>query len=137
MQQGRPPSLHRASWAALVLGILTTLGGTGHTVAVISVVVKQHRAYEPSQVLLFTTGGILLYQGLAQVAFSRWIRRGRDWAIAVSGVTTFAFCVYMALLIPLRTGGSPKILLVLWAVYLVWLLLAWWRDRHQPLEAAA
>jgi hypothetical protein len=74
------------SWVAILIGLLMVIGGIGHTSGVISVAIKEGRPYNESSVFLLTTGGILLYSGLLNIAISRWIKQARAWALAMSSV---------------------------------------------------
>lgn len=123
-------------WAVFVLAILTLIGGLGHSAAVISVVVKQKRAYDPGAVLLFTTGGMLLYISVWHLVLSQKMRTGKAWAIPVSAALTCGFCLYLVLLIPLRTGSAPRYILALWGTYFIWLLATWWKTSRAKRDAA-
>src|SRR6266508_4406485 len=58
-----PDAYSAAAAIALTLGIVTAIGGVGHSVAVTSVALSD-RAYGPLTILRFTTGAMLLYSGV-------------------------------------------------------------------------
>lgn len=116
------PAFAAVAAIAVTLGALTAIGGIGHTAAVVSAALK--REYGPSVILLFTTGAMLLYCGGMNMAIHPAIRVGRSWAVGVSAATGVLFCFYLVLLLPLRSGSSPRIFLGLWTLYLVGLAAA-------------
>ena len=126
------PSFSAAAAIGLILGILTVVGGMGHTAAIVSLALRGRREYGPSLILLFTTGAMLLYCGGMQVATYRGIRKGRTWALAVSAATVLLFCLYLALLLPLGPDSGPRLSLVMWTLYLVWLAVASWNHWRKP-----
>ena len=123
MNKKRSPNSMLA-WAAIVLALLTGIAGIFHTVAVISVAVKQGKPYDFRLVSLLTTGGILIYPGLINIGISRWIKQGHPWALAMSAVVTLPLLVYEALLVPAH--HSNQVFGVIFSgLYLCFLIVAW------------
>ena len=92
--------------AAVALGLLLGVSGIIHTGAVIGAALKNKKPYDFRLVSLIATGLILVYFGSLNIGISRWIKQGRPWAIAMSGVVTFYLWVYLGLLAALGRQGS-------------------------------
>ena len=118
------PGFSAAAAIGLMLGTFTLVGGMGHTAAIVSLALRGRSEYGPSLILLFTTGAMLLYCGGMHVAIYRGIRKGQTWSVAVSGATVLLFCLYLALLVPLGPDAGPRVSLVMWTLYLIWLVVA-------------
>ncbi len=111
---------HAAAALALSLGVLTVIGGVGHSVAVASLALSDTQEYGPLMILRFTTGAMLLYSGTMNIALCRAIRAGRRWAIRMAAATCLLFWLYLLLLFPLPgTGGTVPPMLGLWSTYLL------------------
>jgi len=97
----------RAAWVAGSIGLVTVIAGTGHLVGVVSAAVNQHKPFDFRLVSLIAIGGMLLYAGLLNLGVSRWLRRGRPWAFAMSTSGTIALLAYAILLMFMKTPPDP------------------------------
>ncbi len=119
---GGPYACQAAAAIGVSLGVLTVIGGVGHSIAVASLALSGRREYGPALILLFTTGAMLLYAGVMNMAVYRAIRAGRRWAVGVGAATVLLFSLYLLFLLPLpSTGETVPPMLALWSVYLLWL----------------
>lgn len=114
---------------AVMLGLLMFVPGLLHTIAVVGSKLKHHKPYDFRFVSLIATGLILSYVGTLNIGLSRWIRRGRTWAIAMSAVATFFLCVYLILLQPIK---DVKLAIILHGCYLCLLSLQGLRSPARP-----
>jgi hypothetical protein len=115
---------------AVTVGVLAVIGGVGHSVAVVSLALRDTDEYGPLVILRFTTGAMLLYFGAMNIAVYGAIKVGRRWAIGVGVATGLFFWVYLVFTLPLPgTGGSVPLALGLWTVYLLWLGAAAFASR--------
>jgi hypothetical protein len=118
-----PYACHAAAAIALSLGVVTVIAGLGHSVAVVSLALRDAQD-RPLTILRFTTGAMLLYSGAMNVAVHRAIQAGRNWAVAVGAATAVLFCLYLFFFLLFHlpgTGGTVRPMLGLWSVYLLWL----------------
>lgn len=120
--RGRIASATVAAWAARVFAVLLLFGGGGHIVGVVARAVARGKPFDYRLASLITTGGVLAYAGLINLAVSRWIRRGSPWALAVSAVATLPLLIYAAVLHPFRAEHD---LILTTSCYFGLLLLAW------------
>ncbi|MBI3698116.1 MAG: hypothetical protein HY238_25185 [Acidobacteria bacterium] len=131
-----PYAFNAAAAIALTLGVITVIGGVGHSVAVTSVALSE-RKYGPLTILRFTTGAMLLYSGMMSVVLYRAIKAGRRWAVGVGAANGLLFWLYLLFLLPLPgTGGTVRPMLGLWSVYLLWLGAAVLASRRRDGAAA-
>ena len=98
IEKRRPHS--SLAWAAVALGVVFGVAGVSHTIAVISVALRQGKPYDFRLVSLLATGGVLVYPGLINIGISRWIGHGHPWALAMSAVVTLPLLVYEGFLFP-------------------------------------
>lgn len=106
-----------AATLGMLLGLAAFLAGIGHTVAVMSLALREE--YVTLTALRFTTGAMLMYAGAANLVLYRSIRAGRPSAIATNLASCLLFVTYLLFLFPLRgTGGTVPPMLGLWSVYL-------------------
>jgi len=112
------------------------IGGVGHLVAIVSVAISQNKPYDFRLVSLIATGGILAYPGMVNLALSRWIWRGREWAFGVSALCTIPLLAYLVLLLFARippdstdpfagAGDSARTTVLINGIYLAVLFSAW------------
>jgi hypothetical protein len=114
-----PPACHVAVAIALLAGGYALIGGVGHSMAVVSLTLREPQ-YGPLQILRLTTGALLLYSGAMTLAMYPGIRAGRRSAVAVGAATALLFWMYLLFTLPLPgTGGQVKGMFGLWSVYLV------------------
>ena len=119
-----PWTCHVAAAIALVFGVITTIGGVGHSVNV-AYLAWNEPEYGPLQILRFTTGAMLIYTGATNVVMYRGIKVGRRSAIAVSAAMTSLFLLYLCFTLPLPgTGGTVPPMLVMWGIFFCWLAAA-------------
>ena len=119
-----PYACQVAAAIAVFLGVVLGIGGVGHSVAVVSLALRETEGYGPLVILRFTTGALLLYSGAMNVAVYRAIRAGRQWAVALGAATGLLSWLHLFffLLFPLPgTGGTVRPNLGPWSVYLLWL----------------
>ncbi len=115
---------HVAAAMGLVFGVVTTIGGVGHSVNV-AYLAWNEPEYGPLQILRFTTGAMLIYTGATNVAMYRGIKVGRRSAIAVSAAMTSLFLLYLCFTLPLPgTGGTVPPMLGIWSIFFCWLVAA-------------
>ncbi len=115
--------------AAAILGLLMVVPGVLHTVAVIGSKLKHNKPYDFRFVSLIATGLILTYVGALNIALSRWIKRGRAWAIAMSAAATSFLCVYLILLQPIK---NVRLAIIVHGCYLCLLFLQGLRSPARP-----
>ena len=130
---GIPYAYHVAAAIALILGITTVIAGFGHSIAVVSLALRDSKD-RPLTILRFTTGAMMLYSGAMSVAVHRAIRAGRNSAVAVGAATGLLFWLYLLFFLLFRlpgTGGTVRPMFGLWSVYLLWLGAALTSSRRK------
>jgi hypothetical protein len=105
LDHGRP--CKRAALVAGSIGLVTVIAGTAHLVGVVAAAVHRHKPFNFRLVSLIAIGGMLLYAGLLNLGVSRWLRRGRQWAFAMSTFGTIALLAYAILLLFMKTPLDP------------------------------
>jgi hypothetical protein len=122
---GVPWQCHAAAAIAVSLGVVTMLGGLGHSAAVV-VVASREGEWATLTTLRFATGALLLYSGVMSVALHRSIGAGHAWAAAVATANCLLFASYLLFLLPLPgNDGTVPPMLGLWITNLIWLGAAW------------
>ncbi|HEU4748597.1 MAG TPA: hypothetical protein VFS56_08865 [Gemmatimonadaceae bacterium] len=109
---------HVAAVIAITLGAVTATAGLGHSIAVVSLTMREPE-YGPLQILRLTTGAMLVYAGAMSAALYRGIKVGQRSAIGVGAATASLLVVYLLLLLP--AGGRETVppMLGLWTIYLL------------------
>ena len=119
-----PIACHIAATIGVAFGVFAVAGGVGHSVAVGALAWREPE-YGSLQILRFTTGAMLLYSGVMNIALYRAIKTGRRWAIAVGVATNLLFWLHLLFVLPFPgTGGTVPRPLGAWSVYLLWLVAA-------------
>lgn len=95
------------AWAAVLMGLVMVVGGTGHLAAVVGAAVHQHKPFGFRLVSLIAIGGMLLYPGILNLVVSASIWRGRQWAFAMSAFATVTLLAYAILLGFMKTPPNP------------------------------
>ena len=114
-----PWACHVAAAIAVTLGVTNVISGVAHSVAVVSLALREPE-YGPLQILRFTTGAMLLYSGAMSVALYRGIRAGQRAAIGMGLAAGLLFWLYLVFTLPLPgTGGTVPRELVLLTLYLL------------------
>ena len=114
-----PAACHVAVAIALVVGAYALIGGVGHSMAVVSLALREPQ-YGPLQILRLTTGAMLLFSGAMTLAMHPGIKAGRRSAVAVGAATALLFWLYMLFTLPLPgAGGQLRAMLGMWSVYLL------------------
>ena len=114
-----PSACHIAAAIALMVGAGALIGGVGHSVAVVSLALKEPE-YGPLQMLRLTTGAILVFAGGITLAMYPGIRAGRRGAVGVGAATGLLFWLHLLFVRPLPgTGGTVPPMLGLWSIYLL------------------
>ena len=127
---GRRSAFQVLAWGAVVLALLMLYGGGGHLLAVTDSKIRQGKPYDFRFAMLVANGAFLLYAGLTNLVLSRWIARGRHWALAWSAAVTGALAGYCLLLLPVPTAREAAVpALALNLAYLAWLVVVWWCVR--------
>ncbi len=136
------------SWVAVAAGGSMVLGGVGHLVFIIAVMVDRQLPLDYRQISLIATGGILLFPGFLNIGLSKWIRQGMGWAMAMSAYATIALCIYAVLLLNMYLedptapfAGADSVssaVLIFNMPYLCLLLIVWLRRKreHLPLKSS-
>ena len=126
------------------MGVLMVIGGTGHLIAIVAVALNQHKPFDFHLISLIATGGMLLYPGLLNIGIAKQIRRGRQWAFAMSAFGTIALLVYVVLLLFMTVpdptvpfagaGQTARSLTTIISIYLAFLLAGWISLRRRQAE---
>ena len=127
-----PYACQVAAAIAVFLGVVLGIGGVGHSVAVVSLALRETEGYGPLVILRFTTGEMLLFSGAMNIALSRAIWTGRRWAIGVGVAAGLLFWLHLVFVFPLPgTGGTVPRVLGAWSAYLLWLGAAAFASRRE------
>lgn len=109
-----------AAALAVTLGVTNVTTGVAHSLAVVSLALKEPE-FGRVQIMRLTMGAMLLYSGAMNIAMHRAIRAGRRWAVAVGAATALLFWLYLLVLLPLPGTTGAFRMLGPWTVYLLWL----------------
>ena len=114
-----PSACHAAAAIAVIVGAGTLIGGVGHSVAVVSLTLREPQ-YGPLQILRLTTGAMLVFSGAMTLAMYPGIKAGQGWAAGMAAAGGLLLWLYLLFTLPLPgTGGTVPTMLGMWSVYLL------------------